>query len=94
MGGCMGERRDTMSAMSRRRFLQVAGAAMALAALPAVGGRSRSQREKRIRIRPFPPQAPLSPSQRAFFDRAQFETAADAMRAVASRGVTAEIYVE
>ena len=83
-----------MKAISRRRFLQVAGATMLVAALPAIGGRRNGQGPKRVRVRPLASSPEISPAQRAFYRRARFATAADAMRAVASRGMTAEIYVE
>lgn len=84
-----------MKAISRRHFLQVAGATMLVAALPAIGGGGQNRRGvKRVRVRKMAGQGNSSPSERAFYQRARFDTAADAMRAVASRGMTAEIYVE
>lgn len=89
-----------MKPISRRHFLQVAGAAMlTAAAVPAIGnghghGHGHRHGQKRVRVRPLSSQENLSPKERAFYRRARFETAADAMRAVASRGMTAEIYTE
>ena len=83
-----------MKAISRRQFLKVTGAAMLTAALPAVGGHGNGQGPKRVRARPLSASQAISSAERAFYQRARFETAADAMRAVASRGMTAEIYVE
>lgn len=83
-----------MNEISRRRFLQVAGAAMvAIAAIPSLGGSGNHNGEKRVRIRPVPG-AELRPGEISFYRRARFATAADAMRAVASRRMKAEIYVE
>lgn len=83
-----------MNEISRRKFLQVAGAAMAAAvALPSLGGAKNHNGEKRVRIRPVAGAA-LRPGEIAFYRRAKFWTAADAMRAAAARGVTGEIYVE
>ena len=82
-----------MSEISRRRFLQVAGAALvAAAALPSLGSADSQPGEKRVRIRPVPG-ADLRPGEIAFYRRARFATAADAMRAAAARRMTAEIYV-
>lgn len=83
-----------MKGISRRRFLQVAGITTLLAALPAVGGHGHGQGPKRVKVRPLVPNQDLSPTERAFFRKARFRTAADAMRAVASRRMKAEIYVE
>jgi len=87
---------NKMKAMSRRHFLQVAGATMLLAAVavPALGGGKSSHGVKRVRIRPLSSQVNVRPGETSFYRRARFATAADAMRAVASRGMTAEIYVE
>lgn len=83
-----------MNEISRRRFLQVAGAAMvAIAAIPSLGGHGNQNGAKRVRIRPAPG-ADLRPGEISFCRRARFATAADAMRAVASRRMQAEIYVE
>lgn len=83
-----------MKEISRRRFLQVSGAAlMAVAAIPAMGGHGNHNGAKRVRIRPVPG-ADLRPGEISFYRRAKFATAADAMRAAASRGLKAEIYVE
>ena len=82
-----------MKGISRRKFLQVAGAAMVAAvALPSLGSAKNHNGEKRVRIRPLPGAA-LRPGEIAFYRRAKFDTAADAMRAVASRRMTAEVYV-
>ena len=86
--------RNMMKAISRRRFLQVAAATMLVAALPASGGARSRRGEKRIRVRPLASQGGVSAAERAFCQRARFASAADAMRAAASRGMTAEIYVE
>ena len=45
-------------------------------------------------MRPLSSEGNLRPAERAFYRRARFETAADAMRAAASRGMTVEIYME
>ena len=87
-----------MNEISRRRFLQVAGSALvAIAAIPSLGNSGNNNGnhngEKRVRIRPVPG-ADLRPGEISFYRRARFETAADAMRAVASRRMKAEIYVE
>ena len=83
-----------MKAISRRRFLQVAGATMLVAAVPAVGGGQNRWGPKKIRIRPLSSEGNLCPGEISFYRRAKFATAADAMRAVASRRMTAEIYAE
>ena len=84
-----------MKTISRRRFLQVAGATMVAAvAVPAIGRGRGNNGQNRIRIRPLSAAEDLTPKERAFCRRARFATAADAMRAVASRGMTAEIYTE
>ena len=83
-----------MKEISRRRFLQVSGAAlMAVAAIPAMGGHGNHNGAKRVRIRPVPG-ADLRPGEISFYRRARFATAADAMRAVAAHRMNAEIYVE
>ena len=83
-----------MKGMSRRKFLQVAGATMLAAALPAIGrGRNRRGPEK-YRIRPLASPADLCPGEIAFCRRARFATAADAMRAAAAHRMAAEIYIE
>lgn len=82
-----------MKAMSRRRFLQVAGATVltaTMASMPAMGERQSSPR--RIRVRMVAPDP--RPAELAFCRRARFHSAADAMRALASRGMAAEIYRE
>lgn len=83
-----------MKAISRRRFLQVAGATMLVAAVPAVGGGQNRWGPKKIRIRPLSSESNLRPGEISFYRSAKFATAADAMRAVASRRMTAEIYAE
>ena len=83
-----------MKAISRRRFLQLAGATVLVAALPAIGGGQNHRGAKRIRIRPLASQGNVTTAKSVFFQRARFATAADAMRAAASRGTNAEIYVE
>ena len=71
------------------------GAALLVAAaMPALGGdHGHQNRQKRVRIRPFPPHRNLRPGEMAFYRDARFKTAADAMRAVASRQLAAEIYM-
>ena len=84
-----------MKAISRRQFLQGAGAAFAavtLMSLPALGGTKSKNGHKRVRIRPVPG-ADLRPGEISFYRRERYATAADAMRAVASRRMKAEIYV-
>jgi hypothetical protein len=85
-----------VKAITRRRFLQAAGATVLLAAvaMPAIGGGKSGHGVKRIRVRPHSSQGGLTSAEIAFFRRARFYTAADAMRAVASRRMTAEIYRE
>lgn len=68
--------------------------AITMLTLPAIAGSRNRHREKRVRVRKLAGQGNPSPSERAFYQRARFTTAANAMRAVASRGMTAEIYVE
>ena len=84
-----------MNEISRRRFLQVAGAAIvAVAVVPSLGGTKEAHNgQKRVRIRPVAG-ADLRPGEISFYRRARFATPADAMRAVASRRMSAEIYVE
>ena len=84
-----------MNKISRRQFLQGAGAAVAavtLLALPALGGTKSKSSQKRVRVRPQASQTNLRPGEISFYRRARFATAADAMRAVASRKLCAEIY--
>lgn len=86
-----------MKGISRRKFLQVAGAAIvAVAAIPTLGGTGGRHRGdvKRVRVRPHDAQQELSPAEKAFCRRARFATAADAMRAAAARGVAVVIYTE
>lgn len=71
----------------------MAVAAMSLMALPALGGTKAKNGQKRVRVRPVD-SASLRPGEISFYRRARFATAADAMRAVASRRMNAEIYVE
>lgn len=88
---------NTMNKISRRQFLQGAGAAVAavtLLTLPALGGTKSKIGQKRVRVRPLASQANLRPGEISFYRRARFSTAADAMRAVASRGIVAEVYKE
>lgn len=83
-----------MNEISRRKFLQIAGSAIvAMAAIPSLGGHGNHHGAKRVRIRPVSG-AVLRPGEISFYRRARFATAADAMRAVASRGMQAEIYME
>ena len=83
-----------MNEISRRRFLQVAGAFMVTAAaFPALGGTKAKNGHKRVCVRPVD-SANLRPGEISFYRRARFATAADAMRAVAARGMQAEIYME
>ena len=88
--------RFKVKAITRRRFLQAAGATVLLAvvAAPAIGGGKSGHGVKRVRVRPLSLQGGLSPRENDFFRRARFFTAADAMRAVASRRMTAEVYRE
>ena len=83
-----------MKAISRRRFIQIAGTTILVATMPAIGGSQNPRGEKRVRVRPLASQEDISPAERAFFRRARFATAADAMRATASRRMTAEIFME
>ena len=90
--------RNKMKAISRRRFLQVAGAAMVLAvatAIPAIGGDDKPKSWRcPVRVRPLSSSKNLRQSELAFYRKARFSCAADAMRALASRGMTGEIYAE
>ncbi len=82
-----------MNAISRRTFLQMVGAsALAVMALSlsAFGGGKTTSRRIRVRMVSFHPRA----AEMAFCQRARFASAADAMRALASRGMAAEIYRE
>ena len=84
-----------MNGISRRKFLQVAGAAIvAAAAIPSLGGTKKKKKngEKRVRVRPYNANQKLTPSEIDFCDRARFTTAADAMRAAAARGIPVVIY--
>ena len=87
-----------MKAISRRRFLQVAGATMVLAvatAIPAIGGDDKPKSWRcPVRVRPLSSSKNLRQSELAFYRKARFSCAADAMRALASRGMTGEIYAE
>ena len=85
-----------MKGISRRQFMQGAGAAAAavtIMTLPALGGTKAKSGEKRVRIRPVSTDN-LRHGEISFYSRARFATAADAMRAVASRRMTAEVYNE
>lgn len=83
-----------VNGISRRQFLQGAGAMIvAAAAIPSLGGAGNHNGQKRVRIRPTTG-ANLRPGEISFYRRARFATAADAMRAVASRRMKAEIYLE
>ena len=79
-----------MKSMSRRHFVGLAGTAATVIATCGVtvkaAGRSR-QKTRNIRVRPS------SPSDLNFCQRAQFYTAADAIRAVAAREIEVEIYI-
>ena len=64
-------------------------------AVPAMGGHGNGHNgQKRVRVRPLSSQGNIRPTERAFYNCARFETAADAMRALASRGMVAEIYLK
>ena len=87
-----------MKEISRRHFLQMAGATVVAAmatAIPVVGEGEKPRQWHRpaVRIRPLSSANSISKSEQAFYRKARFSCAADAMRAVASRGMTAEIYV-
>ena len=83
-----------MNGISRRRFLQVAGAAIVAAvAIPSVNGAKARNGQGLLRVRPISSDS-LRPGEIVFYSNARFATAADAMRATASRRLTAEIYVE
>ncbi len=85
---------NKMKAISRRKFMQMAGAMfVAVAACPVWSGAKAKNGEKRVRIRPVS-FANLRPGEISLYRRARFATAADAMRAVASRRMTAHIYTE
>ena len=83
---------NKMKAISRREFFQVAGVALFVATLPAMGGGRHRRGPKKFCIEALHPAGDLTPKQMAFIRRARFDTAADAMRAVASRGMRARIY--
>ena len=84
-----------MNEISRRRFLQVAGAAIvAVAVIPTLGGTKEAHNgQKRVRIRPVAG-ADLRPGEISFYRRARFATPADAMRAAAARRMNGTVYVE
>jgi len=83
-----------MHEISRRKFLQVAGATMMAAiAIPSLANSGNHAGQKRVRIRPVSG-VPLRPGEISFYRRARFATAADAMRAAASRRMNGTIYVE
>ena len=83
-----------MKEITRRRFLQVAGAAiMAAVVIPSVSGAKAKYGQGSFRVRPISSDS-LRPGEVVFYSNARFATAADAMRATASRRLTAEIYVE
>ena len=83
-----------MNEISRRRFLQVAGAAIVAAvAIPSVNGAKARNGQGLLRVRPISSDS-LRPAEIVFYSNARFATAADAMRATASRRLTAEIYVD
>ena len=93
----MGASYAQMKTISRRQFMQVASATiLAVVAVPAIGsGHGNGHHgQKHVRVRPLSSEGNLRPAERAFYRRARFETAADAMRAAASRGMTVEIYME
>lgn len=84
----------TVKGISRRQFLQGAGAMIvAVAAIPGLGSAKAKNGQKRVRIRPVST-ANLRPGEISFYRRARFATAADATRAVASRRMTAEIFTD
>ena len=86
----------TMTRMTRRNFLQVAGgAAVAAAALmvPVAGVGQVRKRVRNVRVR-LKPAGSHRGSDVSFCRRARFATAADAIRATARRGVAAEIYLD
>ena len=84
-----------MKGMSRRHFVGLTGTAATVIATCGVtvkaAGRSR-QKTRNIRVRPIDPHT-CSPSDLNFCKRAQFYTAADAIRAVAAREIEVEIYI-
>ena len=83
-----------MHEISRRKFLQIAGATiLAVATLPALGGAKARHGEKHVRIRPVQG-ANLRPGEISFYRRARFATPADAMRAAAARRMNGTIYME
>ena len=83
-----------MNEISRRKFLQIAGAAIVAAvAIPFVNGAKAKNGQGLFRVRSISSD-PLRPGEIAFCGNARFVTAADAMRATASRRLTAEIYAE
>ena len=83
-----------MNEISRRKFLQIAGAAIVAAvAIPSISGAKAKNGQSLIRIRPLSSDG-LRPGEVIFYGNARFATAADAMRAAASRRLTAEIYAE
>ena len=82
-----------MSALSRRVFLQLAGAAtggLALAATWAAEGSRRPKARRTLRVRSAGGAGGVK-SQESFCRRARFVSAADALRAAAARGLTGEI---
>lgn len=82
-----------MKGISRRRFLQVAGATILVATMASMSASGRDKTElRRIRVRMISPNS--RPAEVAFCHQARFRSAADAMRALAARGLAAEIYQE
>ncbi|MBU1694220.1 MAG: twin-arginine translocation signal domain-containing protein [Verrucomicrobia bacterium] len=85
-----------MKPVTRRGFLQVAGAAAlgATAFSVLTPKLARSDRKRRqVRLQPVPATS-FHPADEAFCKRARFPTAADAVRVAARRGLSAEIYRE
>lgn len=83
-----------MIPVTRRGFLQAAGAAAlatALMAVPADGAGRARRGLRKVRVRPLHPNR-CSASHKAFCQKAKFYTAADAIRVVARRNFECEIY--
>ena len=84
---------DKMKAISRRQFLQMAGAsAVAVAAISIPGISKGEEGQGEIKVRSLPPGA--RGRKISFCQTATFPSAPDAFRVLASRGIEAEIYID
>jgi len=84
-----------MKAISRRRFLQVAGASVVAVAAVSIPGISKGDEgEGVIRVRNTPAVLGMRTKRRTFCQQATFPSAPDALRVLASRGIEAEIFID